>query len=92
MVTRVAERSVQSKRWAALLIVLVAAATYFNALGNYFLVDDFWHLNEASKTPWHALLQPWQYSGDDFKAYWFNEQRLHHIQGEGFFRPMVTLL
>lgn len=92
MVTRVAERSVQSKRWASLLIVLVAVATYFNSLGNYFLVDDFWHLNEAAKTPWHALLQPWQYSGDDFKAYWFNEQRLHHVQGEGFFRPMVTLL
>ncbi len=92
MVRRVVERSVQSKRWASLLIVLVAMATYFNSLGNYFLIDDFWHLHEAARTPWSALLQPWQYSGDDFKAYWFNEQRLHHVQGEGFFRPMVTLL
>ena len=92
MVGRVAERSVQSKRWASLLIVLVAMTTYFNSLGNYFLIDDFWHLHEAARTPWSALLQPWQYSGDDFKAYWFNEQRLHHVHGEGFFRPMVTLL
>ncbi|MCX6908476.1 MAG: glycosyltransferase family 39 protein [Verrucomicrobia bacterium] len=92
IVGRVAERSVRSKRWASLVIVLVAMATYFNSLGNYFLVDDFWHLHEAAKTPWPALLQPWQYSGEDFKAYWFNEQRLHNVRGEGFFRPVVTLL
>ena len=92
MVGRVVGRSVQSKRWASLLIVLVAMAVYCNSLGNYFLIDDFWHLRKAADTPWAALFQPWQYSGDDFKAYWFNEQRLHHIHGEGFFRPMVTLL
>jgi len=92
IVGRVAERSVQSKRWASLVIVLVAMATYFNSLGNYFLMDDFWHLHEAVETPWSALLQPWQYSGEDFKAYWFNEQRLHNVRGEGFFRPVVTLL
>jgi Dolichyl-phosphate-mannose-protein mannosyltransferase len=92
MIGHFAERTVQSKRWASLLIVLVAMAAYSNSLGNYFLIDDFWHLNEAARTPWSAVLQPWQYSGDDFKAYWFNEQRLHNIHGEGFFRPMVTLL
>ncbi|MBI5822314.1 MAG: glycosyltransferase family 39 protein [Verrucomicrobia bacterium] len=87
-----AERSVRSKRWAALMIVLVTVVVYFNSLGNYFMIDDFWHLHEAARTPWSALFQSWQYSGEDFKAYWFNEQRLHHVQGEGFFRPMVTLL
>ncbi|MBI5685128.1 MAG: glycosyltransferase family 39 protein [Verrucomicrobia bacterium] len=92
VVGRFAELSMRSKRWASLVIVLVAAAVYLNSLGNYFLVDDFWHLNEAARTPWAALFQPWQYSGEDFKAYWFNEQRLHGVRGEGFFRPMVTLL
>lgn len=92
IVGHVAERSVQSKRWASLVIALMAAATYFNSLGNYFLMDDFWHLHEAATTSWSALLQPWQYSGEDFKAYWFNEQRLHNTHGEGFFRPVVTLL
>jgi hypothetical protein len=92
MVAWLAERSVRSKRWASLVIVLVAGGVYLNSLDNYFLVDDFWHLHEAAGRPWSALLQPWQYSGEDFKAYWFNEQRLHGVRGEGFFRPMVTLL
>jgi hypothetical protein len=92
IVGHVAERSVQSKRWTMLVIVLLAAATYWNSLGNYFLVDDFWHLHEAANTPWGSLLQPWHYSGEDFKAYWFNQQRLHGAHGEGFFRPIVTLI
>ncbi|MCX6899166.1 MAG: glycosyltransferase family 39 protein [Verrucomicrobia bacterium] len=92
IVGRFAERSARSKRWASLAIVLVVMATYFNSLSNYFLIDDFWHLHEAANRPWSALLQPWQYNGDDFKAYWFNGQRLHYVHGEGFFRPMVTLI
>jgi hypothetical protein len=92
LVGRFAELSVRSKRWASLAIVLVAAATYLNSLGNYFLIDDFWHLSEAARTPWSAVFQPWQYSGEDFKAYWFNEQRLRGVRGEGFFRPVVTVI
>jgi len=92
MVGWLAERSVRSKRWASLVVALVAGGVYLNSLDNYFLMDDFWHLHEAADRPWSALLQPWQYSGEDFKAYWSNEQRLHGVRGEGFFRPVVTLL
>jgi len=77
---------------AALLIAAVAALTYANSLGNDFLLDDFWHLHKAAHTSWGEVLQPWQYSGEDFKAYWFNSQRLHDVRGEGFFRPIVTTL
>ena len=73
-------------------IAFVAMLTYANSLGNYFLIDDFWHLDKAARTSWGELLKPWDYSGEDFKAYWFNEQRLSGARGQGFFRPVVTAL
>ncbi|MBI5394651.1 MAG: glycosyltransferase family 39 protein [Verrucomicrobia bacterium] len=78
--------------WLAVLVALAALLTYANSLGNYFLIDDFWHLDKAARTPWSQVLQPWEYSGEDFKAYWSNEQRLRGIRGEGFFRPVVTVI
>lgn len=74
------------------VIAVAAFLTFANSLGNYFLIDDFWHLDKAARTPWSEVLRPWEYSGEDFKAYWFNQQRLRGARGEGFFRPVVTVI
>lgn len=76
----------------AAVIAVVAFLSYANSLGNYFLIDDFWHLDKASKTSWSHVLVPWTYSGEDCRSYWSNEQRLRGVSGHGYFRPLVTAL
>lgn len=74
----------------AAAIAVVAVLSYANSLGNYFLIDDFWHLDKASKTAWSQVLVPWTYSGEDCRSYWSNDQRMQGVAGHGYFRPVVT--
>jgi short-subunit dehydrogenase len=83
------------RRWGGLtfaLIALLAFGTYLNSLGNYFLLDDFWHLNWISKTEWKDVLQPWVYGADDYRSQWSSGKRLAELEETAYFRPMVTVL
>ncbi|MBV9463101.1 MAG: glycosyltransferase family 39 protein, partial [Verrucomicrobiae bacterium] len=79
-------------RIAYLLVALVALLTFVGSLGNYFLMDDFWHLRKISTFRWANWLEPWSYSAHDNDSYWM---AMHRIRGlthsTFFFRPAVTV-
>lgn len=82
-----------SSRWAFALIAAFAFLTFANSLGNFFLMDDFWHLNKIAGMEDTGWWKPWSYSAKDNDSYWM---AMHRIRGIGesafFFRPLVTLV
>ncbi len=83
------------RRRAQLLLALVLAATfatYAVCLGQYFFLDDFWHLDYSWNTPVRDVWRPWVYSWEDDKSYWFAASRPLQSRAEAFFRPLVSVL
>ena len=82
-----------SSRWAYALIAALAFLTFANSLGNFFLMDDFWHLNKIAGMDGGEWWKPWSYSAKDNDSYWMAMHKIRGIQESGFFfRPLVTLL
>ena len=80
-------------RWPAVVIALVAFLAFANSLGNYFLLDDFWNLDWASKLKWTEIFQPFRFGGDEeYGRYWFNASRISGHSGEAYFRPLVSVV
>jgi len=82
-----------STRWAYAAIAAFAILTFSNALGNFFLMDDFWHLNKIAGMEGGEWWKPWSFSAKDNESYWMAMHRIRGIQEASFFfRPIVTLV
>ena len=82
-----------ASRWAYAIIAAVAILTFSNSMGNFFLMDDFWHLNKIAAMDGAEWWKPWSFSAKDNESYWMAMHRLRGIQESGFFfRPLVTLV
>ncbi len=76
--------------WLA-LVLACTFATYAPCLGDYFWLDDFWHLAHARETKLTDVWRPWVYSWKDAKGYWFSSNQIHGLREQAFFRPLVSL-
>jgi hypothetical protein len=81
-----------TSNWGYLLVVLFAFLAFSNSLGNFFLMDDFWHLNKIARMNWIDWWQPWSFSAKDNGSYWMAMHQIRGLQASSyFFRPLVTL-
>ena len=82
-----------SSRWAYALIAAFAFLTFANSLGNFFLMDDFWHLNKIAGMDGGEWWKPWSFSAKDNDSYWMAMHKIRGMQESSFFfRPLVTLV
>ena len=52
-----------SSRWRAAAIAAIAFVAFANSLGNYYMVDDYWHLQSAVTRPWPEVFKPFKFGG-----------------------------
>jgi hypothetical protein len=80
-------------RWSYLFLVLLAFLAFGNSLGNYFFLDDFWHLRRIALVDWTEWWKPWSWSAEDSGSYWMAMHRIRGMEPSAFFfRPAVTLV
>jgi hypothetical protein len=80
-------------RWSYLFLVLLAFLAFGNSLGNYFFLDDFWHLQRIALVDWTEWWKPWSRSAEDSGSYWMAMHRIREMEPSAFFfRPAVTLV
>ena len=81
------------RRYAAVVVALAAFVTFANSIGNYFMMDDYWLVEWSASHPWSAVLEPYRVGGqEEYKRYWFNASRINAHAGEGYFRPLVSVV
>ena len=83
----------KSSPWRAVAIAVIAFAAFANSLGNYFMIDDYWHLNAAARHQWSDAFRPFHFGGrEEYGHFWFNASRVENRSADAYFRPLVPIL
>lgn len=78
---------------SALVIALIAFLTFANSLGNGFMLDDYWLLDWSERHPWSDVMKPYRFGGaEDYSRLWFSAGRISGQAGDGYFRPLVSVI
>ncbi len=57
------------------------------------MMDDYWLIDWSANHSWSAVIEPYRVGGqEEYKRYWFNASRIDAHVGEGYFRPLVSLV
>lgn len=90
---RSAGQRVLRPRISALVIGAIAFLTFANSLGNGFMLDDYWLLDWSERHGWSEVLRPYRFGGaEDYSRLWFSAGRISGQAGEGYFRPLVSVI
>ncbi|MBS0660965.1 MAG: glycosyltransferase family 39 protein [Verrucomicrobia bacterium] len=86
-------RRLLGPKMSALLIALIALATFANSLGNGFMLDDYWLLDWSERHGWSDVMKPYRFGGaEDYSRMWFSAGRIAGQAGDGYFRPLVSVV